>query len=1134
MGIQSKDRLGPYRVGERLGQGGMGQVFAAVDEGTGLPVAIKVLLQEAADDRSILARFLQEGRALTMLRHPGIVEVLACHESEDGTPYLVIELLTGRSLRAWLGELPSGKTTAEQACALGVEIAEAMIAVHRAGIVHRDLKPENIMIMPSSGQSSPALRIKIFDFGIAKVPPVPDAPGTQVLTDDSRFMGTHRYMAPEQYRDAASATDKADVYSFGALLFEMITGKPPFDADEEIEILERQSREEPPSLRALVPEASTALEILISAMLSRAPAERPTMLRCAELLRKINDHDHDHGACPLPGLQPFTGDQAELFFGRRDDRDELVRHLELGSGGKARWVALEGPSGSGKSSLIQAGVLPALEKTGAPEGMMWRIACLRPAPSPLLALGRALLDALAESGPNQSLEQIVDALRSDEDALHALTAHVPPHHTLVLVVEQLEELFSLDDEERAIFDTLLARELVRPGSRLCLLTTLRSDFLHRLDRAPGLGRLLNQASRHYLGAMSDEDLERVIHGMASRAGMPLSAGLARRILRDTASTDCRLPLLGHALRALWSPRDSTSASLERRYDAMGGVGGALAGHAGRLLDALSREERERAKWMILALIQVGKDVPDTRRSRTRRELLAAAGGDLSLAERVLDRLAGARGDVEEHDSSALRLLVIDDERGKISGQQRVDLIHETLLQQVPRIKKWLDEERARLACYHDLEEAARVWEQTGRGQDALASGALLHHFRGYTKKETRPGERDRMISERARRFLERSEEHDRKIHLFKQARRGIAAVALAMLAGVATYAHQKNSYAEAREHELLKIRDQIISDLDWKLARIPGTRSIRYPILTEQHQSSHVLEKQEPNNGEVLLIAIKSDHRLGDFELLDGTLAGAEECYEEARQQIDTASPGIFTLEEREEQRALNLSKLGKVALARKNFSDARTRFEAALNALIRLREDDANAIRTLATSYEEMADLDLAQGHLKDAEARYDEAIKRFETISDIDDYNKTLLAEARCARGRTARLLGDRAMAERQLADARSVLPNRLVDTYGRLVLASIYHEQGALKEATKPVEALALYQSSSRLGEMLHAEDPTRKPFMLILAASLRGIEATETDPRERDKAKLQRQTVIGDFERLDPKDPRLRDLLGDEQK
>jgi serine/threonine protein kinase len=259
-------RLGPYEIVSQLGQGGMGIVFRARDTKLERDVAVKVLPRNLAEDPEALGRFEREAKAVAALSHPNI---LAIHDFgyEEGTVYAAMELLEGETLRQRLqdGALPTRKSIE-----IALEIASGLAAAHDKGIVHRDLKPENVFLL-GSGQ------VKVLDFGLARVEPVApegsDVPTMSLATEPGRVMGTVGYMAPEQVRGKA-VDARADIFAFGAVLYEMLTGKRAFRGESPVETLNAILREDPPSLFESTKNVSPALERIVRRCLEKRPEER--------------------------------------------------------------------------------------------------------------------------------------------------------------------------------------------------------------------------------------------------------------------------------------------------------------------------------------------------------------------------------------------------------------------------------------------------------------------------------------------------------------------------------------------------------------------------------------------------------------------------------------------------------------------------------------------------------------------------------------------------------------------------------------------------------------------------------------------------------------------------------------------
>ena len=267
-------RVGPYQLEHRIGGGGVGDVYAALEPTIRKRVAIKVLRRSFAGEDAAAARFEREARAANDVRHPAIVDIFASGKLPDGRPYLVMSLLEGRSLRAELatrGALPSA-----EAWAIAREIAEALGAAHHAGIVHRDLKPDNIFLerFASRTGARPA-RPRLLDFGLAMF-----AAGSETaeaspmkLTQTGAPMGTPAYMAPEQWW-CAGVGPATDQYALGALLFEMLTGRAPFDTPHFVELMQAHLNTKPPALRERGCDAGVAVEALVARSLAKKPEAR--------------------------------------------------------------------------------------------------------------------------------------------------------------------------------------------------------------------------------------------------------------------------------------------------------------------------------------------------------------------------------------------------------------------------------------------------------------------------------------------------------------------------------------------------------------------------------------------------------------------------------------------------------------------------------------------------------------------------------------------------------------------------------------------------------------------------------------------------------------------------------------------
>jgi serine/threonine-protein kinase len=262
-----------YRVGRKLGEGGMGVVYLAVHEALHKEVALKVLLATGRIEREAIARFEREAIATANLKHPNIAEAMDFGQLPDGGLYLVMEYVQGTTLRRLLAE--QGKLAPERALAILQQVGSALATAHARDVVHRDLKPENVIVTsaPESGGSRATDRVKVIDFGIAKLRSATFGGGGTGLTSAGTVFGTPEYMSPEQVMGQA-VDARADQYSLGVLAFELLTGKPPYKADDRGQLMMMHVGAPVPSTREQTPGLSLDVDTVTRRMLAKLPDER--------------------------------------------------------------------------------------------------------------------------------------------------------------------------------------------------------------------------------------------------------------------------------------------------------------------------------------------------------------------------------------------------------------------------------------------------------------------------------------------------------------------------------------------------------------------------------------------------------------------------------------------------------------------------------------------------------------------------------------------------------------------------------------------------------------------------------------------------------------------------------------------
>ena len=321
--------IGSYSILRQLGAGAMGEVYLAEHRHLKRKAALKLLAGELVGRPDLLERFFLEARATSAIAHPGIVQIFDCETDPTGRPYIVMEYLDGDTLAAVLAK--RGPLPAITVARLTRSMAEALEAAHLKGIVHRDLKPENIFV-----QAEPPDTVKLVDFGIAKL--AGDFRAGQVhQTRSGAMMGTPLYMSPEQCRDSANIDHRTDIYSLGCVMFETLTGRPPFSHDALGDLVVAHMTAPPPDARTLNPAVPPALAELANELLRKNPAERPTMRQIADrMLGFIGGLTTvpEVGGGTRPGARTGVPAVSQTTFGNA--AAELVSDADIAGAGSRR------------------------------------------------------------------------------------------------------------------------------------------------------------------------------------------------------------------------------------------------------------------------------------------------------------------------------------------------------------------------------------------------------------------------------------------------------------------------------------------------------------------------------------------------------------------------------------------------------------------------------------------------------------------------------------------------------------------------------------------------------------------------------------------------------------------------------
>ena len=442
-----------------------------------------------------------------------------------------------------------------------------------------------------------------------------------------------------------------------------------------------------------------------------------------------SEAEKELGPNPYKGLLAFHEKDQDLYFGRSREVAALwnqFRALHEQADG-VRLLPIYGPSGSGKSSLARAGLIPELGKRPLPGRARARIAVMVPGTKPLQALAGILAqiaeqDAMAVGKVREFAKEL--ALANDDgefDGLHRIASLLPEIATfpLVVLVDQFEEVYSLCEDVEAR-DALVANLLyaAQEHSRyVSVLLTMRSDFLGGAQNHPQLDRLLSNQG-FYVPSMDEEALREVIAMPADRFGYPLDDATIQLLIKQTERREGALPLLQFALTRIWEELGEGNTPV-KTLEKIGGVGGALAGEAQRVYDELSKEEQEIARRLFLGLIQLGEGTQDTRRRASVSVLMARA-----------DQPEQFRQVMERFTAPGVRLVTVSAE----GSAETAEVTHEALFEHWQALKAWLNGSRDDLRFQQRLSKAAMYWDETNRPAGLLWRNPDLGLLRSYHKR----------------------------------------------------------------------------------------------------------------------------------------------------------------------------------------------------------------------------------------------------------------------------------------------------------------------------------------------------------------------------------------------------------------
>jgi DNA-binding SARP family transcriptional activator/WD40 repeat protein len=689
-----------YELLEPLGTGPIGTTYRARQPVTNREVAVKVINTEYASDPEFMHGFDIHAQRLARLEHPHIVAFYDFWR-EPGSAFLVSRVLSGGNL----GELRQDGLawTIDRTSRLVNQLGGAVAATHQVGLVHGNIRDSNVLF---------------------------DDLGNAYLAD-------FPVIANRRSDTATPQTDSAD---FARLIWSVLVGRAA-RVHEQGHLFA--------VLRGERPDVPQSVAELVTRFMDQSEGNFP--YPAADFLARWNqtcgsgqsaaDTPKWSGDNPYKGLRPFDETDAEDFFGREALVDDLDKHLE-----SLPFLALVGPSGSGKSSAVRAGLLPRWRARG------WTVVLLRPDVHPMDSFHSAL-------------------------SLAGIDSELLPRQKVVIVVDQLEEIYTLcsDSEERNAFLGFLC-SVVTSGEGPRIITTLRADFLTRSLDDP----LLSVMMRHncqFVSAMSARDLERCVRGPAQRRGIELESRLVVQIVADVNSRPGSLPLLQFALAELFNHRSHGALSLAS-YDEVGGLGGALARRAEKLFESLTSVQSDQLPNLFSRLVTSSEEQPES-------------GRRVALRELPVDTHALVYAFVDS------RLLFIEHE--PVNREPVVALAHEAILSHWPRARGWLEKSLDDARIFRQIHVAARTWELSGRSEADLYRGTRLQNASAAMAQQPRS------LTPSEARFLEESNRYerratDRQRRSLRQVRAlsgGLAILLAVAVFGAAVAANQRHSARQA-------------------------------------------------------------------------------------------------------------------------------------------------------------------------------------------------------------------------------------------------------------------------------------------------------------------------------------------------
>jgi DNA-binding SARP family transcriptional activator/WD40 repeat protein len=710
-------KLRGYRVVDELRPGRYGPVIIVAQPGVEREVVLRTFPATTADDPDFIRRFPTLVQQLARIDHPHVIRVYDFWR-EPGAAHLVTHYVRGGTAEAMIAK---GPAPVERVTAMVEHVAGALDAAHRVGLAHHALDAREVLFDDDGNAYVDGIGV------VAMLAGVDDAGSAAGAATDQRDLAVLAYRA---------LTGTSD----GGPGFEVSTVRPELLALDGV--FARATATDP---------ADRYPDIVAFARSFLRAVGRPTV----PTRRSI--------ANPYKGLQAFTAADAGEFFGRDDAVAELTGRLA-----EERFITVVGASGSGKSSVVRAGLVPRLRAGAVPGSERWFVTTMTPGRDPFAAWDDGLRQIAAGS-----------AGATRDSARHGIATSlrraVPGGGDVLVVIDQLEELFTLvaDETVRLAFIESLTAALEDGECPLRVVATLRADLYDRPLHHHRLGGLIACGAVPLVG-MSPAELEQSIVGPAERVGVAVDGQLVAELVAAVADRPGSLPLLEFTLTELFDRRESDRVTVDD-YRRIGGLTAAIGARAEQVYRSLAPPTQHAARLLFLRLVTIGGGQPDLRRRTTRSEVVSVPALAV-VADELLERFGQAR------------LLTLD--RDPTTREPTVEVAHEALLRSWPRLTGWITDEGHGLQLRGDLSVAAGVWASGGRQPADLYRAARLiaaEQWAADHPNDLTAPELEYLDASRAVRDAEREAERaqlDRQRIANRRLRAAVAAIGVTLVAAL--------------------------------------------------------------------------------------------------------------------------------------------------------------------------------------------------------------------------------------------------------------------------------------------------------------------------------------------------------------